>query len=158
MQSQNYAHRKLSFGGSCHKYNFCWDKLHLMLVIILLWQNIFVATKNTCLLWQTFCYDKQTFVTTKDMFLIVMANVFVVTKVSLLWQNFCCDKNMFVMTKHVFVMTKLLSWQKWYLWQLPPMIESKCFYEWTESLYVTRDMVVTTFTFTALIWCTALFY
>ena len=30
----------------------------------------------------------------------------------------------FVTTKHVFVATKRLSRQKWYLWQLPPVIVS----------------------------------
>ena len=77
----------------------------------------------------------------------VTSIIFVVTKVCLSWQNLCCDK--FCRDKHNFV-TKYLSWQKfcpskhafvaakdvfchnspnayllqqkWYLWQLPPMI------------------------------------
>ena len=39
-------------------------------------------------------------------------------------QTFCCDKNMFVATKEIFCRDKTLSRQKWYLWQLPPMIDS----------------------------------
>ena len=41
------------------------------------------------------------------------------------WQNFCRDKIMFVATSILlcFVTTiTRLSWQKWYLWQLPPMV------------------------------------
>ena len=82
------------FGGSCHKYHFCRDKIHLLsrqkyacrektfvaTKLCLSWQNIFVATKRL----------SQIFVTT---------NVFVTTKV-LWWQAyFCRDK------RHV------LSWQ-----------------------------------------------
>ena len=83
--------------------------------IILLWQtcvHMLVETKllswQTCvccdkscvatdiiLSWQKFCHSKHNFVVTKDMF--------------------CCDK-------HMFVMTKDLSQQRWYLWQLPPVI------------------------------------
>ena len=59
---------------------------------------MFVAT-NAFLLWQIFCHDKHTFVA---------------TKMCLSQQNFCRD-----------ILTKLLSWQKSYLWQLPPMITTK---------------------------------
>ena len=61
---------------------------------------------------------------------------FVATKVCLSRQNFCRHKHVFVATysrqfflytfvgtKDAFVATKLLSRQKLYLWQLPPMIE-----------------------------------
>ena len=65
--------------------------------------------------------------------------LFVATNMILSRQKFCCNKNMFAATtlqacfcrdqkivfcldKHVFVVTKLLSRQKAYLWQLPPMI------------------------------------
>ena len=71
--------------------------------------TIFVAT-NTCLS-QNFCHDKN-----------------YLKKLSR--QNFCCDKHTFVATKdpfcrdkHVFV-AKKLSWQKWYLWQFPPLIRT----------------------------------
>ena len=56
----------------------------------------FVATNTRCPL----C--KIMFVTTKDMF--------------------CRDTQVFVVTKHVFVATKRLLRQKFYLWQLPPVI------------------------------------
>ena len=87
--------------------------------------------------WQKFRHDKHIFVVTKDMF--------VVTKVSLsrqnfchdkylLWRNFGHDKNRFVLAevllqqayfccdkRHVLLQqTKVLSWQKLYLWLLPP--------------------------------------
>ena len=57
-----------------------------------------------------FCRDNHIFVATKDVL--------------------CHDKHMFVVTqqtcvcrdKLMFVTTKLLSWHKWHVWQLPPMI------------------------------------
>ena len=50
-------------------------------------------------------------------------------KVWLSWQNFCCNKHNFVAT-NMSVATKLLSWQKWYLWHLPPLIVMR----WTAPL------------------------
>ena len=58
------------------------------------------------------------------------AGNFVATK---LWQNLCQDKkclsrqkfchnSILLLWQHMFVATKHLSQQKWYLWQLPPMI------------------------------------
>ena len=70
-----------------------------------------------------FCHHK-TFVMT-NMF--VMTNIFCHDKSMLKQTSFSFDKSS-VTTKDVsamtntFVMTKLLSWQEWYLWQLPPMI------------------------------------
>ena len=91
-------------GRSCHKYHFCCEK------------NMFVVTKHV------FCHDKNMFVATNicwtSLLLSQQNTSFVVTKACLLRQNFCPDK-------HNFVMTKLLSRQKWYLWQLLPMIELK---------------------------------
>ena len=98
---------------SWQKYACC-NKTFVMTKLCLSWQ-IFVTTN--VLLWQMFCCDHHTFVTTNNLF--------------------CHDKHMFVMTskwpvvswqthvclnKHVFVATKPLSWQKWYLWLLLPMI------------------------------------
>ena len=57
------------------------------------------VTTTTCCRKYHFCRDKS-FVTT----------------------NTCCHKYHFCRDKHVFVATKLLSRQKWYLWQLPPVI------------------------------------
>jgi len=48
-------------------------------------------------------------------------NNFIVTNIFLSQQMFCCDKHTLVATKDVFC-HKLLSWQKWYLGHLPPMI------------------------------------
>ena len=97
--------------------------------------NIFVTT-NTCL-------SRQTCVMTK--------HVFCCDKVCLSRQNICHNKHMFVATKIFcrdnFVATKLLScqayvyhdkrcvllWQKWCLWQVPPMIH----YSATNSLWIT---------------------
>ena len=50
-------------------------------------------------------------------------------KVWLSWQNFCCNKHNFVAT-NMSVATKLLSWEKWYLWHLPPVIVMR----WTAPL------------------------
>ena len=100
--------------------------------------------KRHVLLWHTCVCHDQEFVATKLCFL---RQIFVTTKV-LSWQKYVCHDKSFVMTskvllqqktcfvrtnkclchnKHVFVTTKLLSWQvllrqKWYLWQLLPVI------------------------------------
>ena len=85
-------------GGSCHKYHFCRGKSSVAINMCLSQQNAcFVATK-ICLLGQNFCRSKIMFVATKI---------------------FC---HTFVTTKDVFVMTNLFLQQKWYLWQLLPMI------------------------------------
>ena len=70
------------------KHIFCHDKSMLGTAKVLSQQNIFVAT-NMCLLWQTFCRDKHTFVTTRHV---------------LSWQTCVC--------RDIFVMTKLLLQQK----------------------------------------------
>ena len=97
--------------------SFECDKSMLAATRLLSWQNsvcrdkTFVMT-NRCLSWQRFCHDKHTFVVTilcsRDTYL--PQRKFIVTNIN-------C-----VATKHVFVATKLLSHQKWYLWQLLPMI------------------------------------
>ena len=84
---------------------------------------ISVVTK--VLSWQAyFCHNKHVFVMTKHVFchdksMLVVPKIiccdkhnFVATSIFLLWQKTC----------PVFVATKLLSRQKWYLWQLPPVI------------------------------------
>ena len=49
------------------------------------------------------------------------------TSIILSWQKYVCHDKGFVMASillpPMFVTTKVLSWQNWYLWQLPPMIE-----------------------------------
>ena len=104
----------------------------------------FVMT-NLILSWQTFCCDKLTFVKTNSC-LSRQNTSFVVTKVCLARQNICHDKHVFVIcfvalsillsrqkmcfvtTKDVFCHDKqLLSWQTWYMWQLPPMIQTWSF-------------------------------
>ena len=89
--------------------NFCHNKI---IVSILLRQKYFVVT-NIILLQQKFCHNK-CFVAARIL-LSRQKRSFVMTKVCLLQQNFCHDK-------HVFVRTKCLLQQKWYLWQLSPMI------------------------------------
>ena len=74
---------------------------------------MFVATNTTELFVETnICRDKH-------------------DKIMFVETNICRDKHSFVVTKdvfcvcrdkHVFVATKLLSREKLYLWQLPPMI------------------------------------
>ena len=89
-------------GGNSYRYNFCCNKRFVA-------TNTFVATNcfhdkylswQTILLWQKFCHDKHTFVTTKDTFCPPALQDKQVT-------NMC------------------LSQEKLYLWQLPPMIENR---------------------------------
>ena len=112
-------------------------------------QNIFITTK--VLLQQNFlsrqayfCYDKQVFVATKVSLLrqtsvttktclpqqkfwsnknVCCNETFVITNILLLQQKMCFAMTHFCHDKHLFVATKLLSQQKWHLWQFPPMID-----------------------------------
>ena len=96
--------------GNCHKDHFCHDNSFAT--------NMSVAT-NMCLSRQN-----TSFVVTK------VRQYFWQTRVccnkSLAQQaRFCSDKRrVFCSDKHVFVATKLLLRQKWYLRQLPPMINN----------------------------------
>ena len=71
-------------------------------------QYVIVATKNVFVATKIFCRNKHTFVTTKVLRI----------------------KHTFVATKDVFL---CLSRQKWYLWQLPPMILISLRFLWTSS-------------------------
>ena len=104
-------------------------------------KNIFVATKLLSRL-AYFCATKDVFVVTKVSLLrqnFCRDKSFVATKICLLRQKFCRDKHTFVAIKDVFCRDKHVSRQKWYLWQLPPMIESSefmlcTFLEWPEFI------------------------
>ena len=131
------------------RQTFCLDKLTFVATnTCLLRQNISFVSTKACLLRQNFCRDKQVFVATtifchgKHTF-VISRDKDVATNVLSRQAYFCRDKQMFVATtifchdKHtvvatkdsffvatnnVFVATKLLSRQKWYLWQLLPMV------------------------------------
>ena len=90
-------------GGICHKYYFCRHKFFVKTNVCLLWQNTSFVMTKVCLPWQNFCCNKHMY--------------------------FCCDKrHVLSWQTHVchdkskLVVTKLFWWQKWYLWQFPPMI------------------------------------
>ena len=107
----------LIFGGSCHKYDFCCDK-HVFIMT----KHFFCHDKSR----QNFCHDKIMFAATKifchdkhNFVMTKLQHTFVVTK-----DMFCCNKHVFCCDKQVCVMTNFLLRQKWYLWQLPPVIES----------------------------------
>ena len=113
----------------CHKVN---DVVKRQMSTAL--SNTSFVTKKVCLSWQKFCRENITLVATK---------YFCHDKYLSRQTQFCRDKHIFVATntKHVFcpdkstlVETKLrvccdkrhvLSRQKWYLWQFPPMIQLK---------------------------------
>ena len=107
---------KLSLAGSATSIIFVATKVLSQQS----WQTCVYRDKTRLLSWQKYaCHDKHIFVMT----------------------NICCNKHNFAVTKHVFcrdesmlvatkrlqkmcfiatnmcVTTKLLSWQKWYLWQ-----------------------------------------
>ena len=92
------------------KHIFCHNKSMLVATKLLSWQNTSFSQQKYAdisvvikvLQWQFFfLLSKHTFVKTKDVF--------------------CHDKHMFVAT-NTCLSWQVLSWQKWYLWQLPPMI------------------------------------
>ena len=118
---------------------------HHVVHIIFVTHKISVCRSKIFLAWQThLCHDKS-FVTSlfssrQKTFFGHDKYVFVTTKICLSQQQFCCDKHTFVATrdmfchdKHVFVVTKLLSWQKWSLWQLLPMIVTGQNSAWQKS-------------------------
>ena len=129
------------------QWQFCCNKTHLLS------RKSRFATTNAFLLQQNFCHDKhllrQTHVVTKTFLLLRQTlchnKTFVTTsillsrqKMCLLWQKiclsqqkyFCRDKRHVLLCKHALVMTKLLSQQKWCMWQLPPMtVTSQTTYE-----------------------------
>ena len=102
--------------------NFCHDK-------IVCHNKTFVGT-NRCLSWQAyFCHDRrhvlswQTCVCCDKSFIAIKKN-------SANKHKLFCDKTyatgiILSQQKVCFVTTKLLSWQKLYLWQLPPVIHFK---------------------------------
>ena len=89
----------------------------------------FFATK-LCLLRQNFCCDKSFAAGNNWTRVCRDKKYFVVTIIILSRHKFCRNTHTFVATtkdvfcrdKYVFVATELLSRQKWYLWQLPPMV------------------------------------
>ena len=84
--------------------------------------NVCLLQQNTFfLLWHKYACHNKTFVMTK---LCLLQQIFVMTKVlsRQAWQRFCRDKHTFVVTKDMFCHNKTLSWQKWYLLQLPSVI------------------------------------
>ena len=120
----------LSLAGTATNIIFCCDKKFCH---VFSRQNTsFVATK-VCLPRQNFCCDKIISVATNTTELFVETNICrdKHDKIMFVETNICRDKHSFVVTKdvfcvcrdkHVFVATKLLSREKLYLWQLPPMI------------------------------------
>ena len=131
-----YHWRELPQVSFLLQQKFCRDELVFVATnTCLSQQNTSFVVSKVCLPWQNcVCHDKvflsrqtrvcrykHAFVTTKDMFCCDThvchdKSRLVTTKLCLLWQKFCCNKNMFVATN------TYLSGQKWYLWQLPPMI------------------------------------
>ena len=104
---------KYTQGGCCHKYFYC-DRSFVATDTCLLWQNYVCHDRYLCLSWQAyFCCDNRRVLS---------------------WQTHVhCDKrHVLSWQTHVhhdkskLVATKCLSRQKWYLWQIPPMIAEDC--------------------------------
>ena len=116
--------------------------VYIIYVVQVQWQcscySVLLAGSATGIIfsWQNMsCCDKCVFFNTKYVFC-CDKNVFVATNIILLQQKFCRDKHIFCRDKRhvllwqtlvcrdklVFVATKHLSRQKWYLYQLPPII------------------------------------
>ena len=96
--------------------NICHDKSFVATNIILLWQQTHICY-DKYMSWQKFCHDKDNFVTAKT---------FVAASILLLRQKTC-----FVATN------ACLSWQKWYFWQLLPIIPPNTHFltSWDQNLY-----------------------
>ena len=60
--------------------------------------------------------------------------IFVTTNSIFWWQIFVMTNILLSQQKTCFVATKLLLWQKWYLWQLPPIIHTwSCPWKYVEN-------------------------
>ena len=105
--SLDYQWRELSEVSFCRRLSrqkYAWRQNYV----------VFVAT-NTILLRQAyFCPEKHVFVATKL--------VFCLDKSMLVGTKHLSKKGVFCRDKHVYVATKLLLRQRFYFWQLPPMI------------------------------------
>ena len=97
-----------TIGRRCHKYHFCCNKSFVTTNMRLLWQMHVCHNKTI------FCHDKRNLSREKCF---VATNIFCHNK-TFVTTNICLDKT-FVAT------SLLLLQQKWYLWQLPPMIGGK---------------------------------
>ena len=124
---------------SSQQTHVCHDKTHL-----LSWQSIFLSQQKFChdryfhniiLLWQAYICHDRTHLLLQQNFCNDKHNNFVVTEL-LSWQAYFCHNNRHVLLRQTrvllqqsfchnktFVVTKLLSQQKWYLWQFPPVVE-----------------------------------
>ena len=97
----------------CNKTGVCCDKRFVSTSILLSWQKMCFVTTNMCMSQQKYaCHDK-TFFMTK-----LCRDNFFATKL-LSWQAYFCHDKRCVLLRQTHV---CLSWQKWYLWQLTPMI------------------------------------
>ena len=111
--------------------------------------KVSLSSQNFChakniLSQQKFCLYKHNFVTTNNFVMTkVLSQAYFSHDKRLVChdKHFYCNKIMFVMTKDVFchnklafwfVATKLLSWQKVYLWQLLPMLLASQVYSLSE--------------------------
>ena len=128
-------------GGSCHKSRLLSQQKDAWLLLrqtyFLLWQ-IFVMT-NIILAWQTFfmtslLLSQQTHVFVTKHIVCHGKSMLVMTNIVLSQQNSVCGNNKIVTTNIILLQQKfccgkhtcdkrcVLSWPKWYLWQLLPMI------------------------------------
>ena len=104
------------------------DKSFFSTSILLLRQKTCFVMTNPCLLWQKYACGASNWCDP----IFVVTIIFFRDKHNFSQENFCHNKHtlvtkdVFCHDKHMFVMTKLLSWQKWYLWQLPPICLSGC--------------------------------
>ena len=112
----------------CGHKQFYHDKSFVTTNLLLSRQKkSFVMMTKVCLLRQKFSFNKYMFVTTKT---------FCHGKHTFCCNKICHSKHTFVVIKDVFVRTKLLSGQKWYLWQLPPMAMTEVCNKGTKALTV----------------------
>ena len=116
---RNWPSAKLTIGETGHQRN--WPSVKLPVTCVYHWQELprvsfFVAT-NTCLSRETFFSSNK---------IRLLSQKYACRHKKRCEYHFCRDKtNIFCRDKHTFVAekkTRVLSRQKLYLWQLPPMI------------------------------------
>ena len=110
-------HKLPQYHFCCNKHvlvmtNICYDRSFVMTNIFCCNKHNFVMTKVWS--WQAYFYLDKRHVLTKEKF--CCDKYFVTIDIILSQQRFCCSK-------HTFVSTKVLLQQKWYLWQLLPMLK-----------------------------------
>ena len=135
LSRQNFCLNKIMFVTTKHLLGqtcVCHNKTFVMTTILLLQQKMCFVMTYTCLLQQKYACCDKTFVATKlclSWQKFFVTKYYVVTSILLLRQKTC-----FVSRQTYVCHNKTFARQKWYLWQLPPLIYCSVHIQWWWSV------------------------